>query len=587
MSEIKVLIIDDDPKIRQTVSDMLNPFGYKVFTASDGEDGLKQVPIVRPDIIICDIEMPVMDGITFLQYFRSVSVYDKIPVLILTGVLEQFYDALVNGADLYLLKPFLNMKRLSSKIEQIMELHAMSYSFEELHDNVPDIEIDELVSIARTRVFAGNLKISHANQDADFEFRNGKIISVISGNKKGDSALEMLLEWIPGTYSFKFKSYHEEVKIVKGDIMEKPDLSKAVQIAKDTWWVGYRNPNSLLQMNVYLRVFKSEKGRINYVIDPGAPVDFPEVSQKIGSIIGDISKVGVVSLNHQDPDVCMNTIYIKAANPKLLYIATEDTWRLIVHYDLDPKNIRMVTKFKDFELNLSTGHKLKYILSPYCHFRGAFLTYDPETQILFTGDLFAGLSMSDRINNLWADEKSWDGMAMFHRIYMPSNKAIKLVIKEIRKLLPNIKMIAPQHGDIIPESQIANFLAKFEQLEVGVDLLKEEDTKEDQKAYLDAINEILENSSKKISPELIFKRIESDSSLTAGLEITGRKITRFKGDPLVLIARLITQILQGETSESANFVKSIVIKSLVMRRLPAVTINWEGDEMETVIDQSV
>ena len=341
-------------------------------------------------------------------------------------------------------------------------------------------------------------------------------------------------------------------------------------------------------MNVYLRVFKSEKGRINYVIDPGAPVDFPEVSQKIGSIIGDISKVGVVSLNHQDPDVCMNTIYIKAANPKLLYIATEDTWRLIVHYDLDPKNIRMVTKFKDYELNLSTGHKLKYILSPYCHFRGAFLTYDPETQILYTGDLFAGLSMSDRINNLWADEKSWDGMAMFHRIYMPSNKAIKLVIKEIRKLLPNIKMIAPQHGDIIPESQIANFLAKFEQLEVGVDLLKEEDnTKEDQKAYLDAVNEILDNSSKKISPELIFKRISSDSSLTAGLEITGRKITKFNADPSVQIARLITQILQGETAEAANFVKSTVIKALVMRRLPAVTINWEGDELETVIDQSV
>ncbi len=584
---VKILFADDEPKVRATVTDILETLGYEVTTAVNGSEALQKLEKQTPDLIISDLEMPVLDGLGFLREIRSRPVLSEVPVLILTGYSEQFFSCIQSGADLYMLKPFMDMKRLSRKIQRILDLHARQAPVDSLQKDLPDIEVDELLSVLRVTKWSGTALVRFKKEKAVFELHSGQLTILTCEGKTDEEAFEHVLEWMPGSYTLEFLPQTVKKTEETETQMETPDLTKPVPIGKDTWWVGYRNPDTMLQMNVYLRVFKSDKGRINYVIDPGAPVDFPEVSQKIGQIIGDISKVGVVSLNHQDPDVCMNTVYIKAANPKLLYICTEDTWRLVYHYDLDPKNVRMVNKFKDFELNLTTGHRIKYLLSPYCHFRGAFLTYDPETQILYTGDLFAGLSLGDRIRNLWADENSWEGMAMFHRIYMPSNKAIKLVIQQIRKLSPKVKMIAPQHGDIIPENQIEFFLSSLEKLEVGVDLLKEETAKEDTRPYVDALNEILEGTYKRIAPEVAAARIQADPVLKTGMTLAGGKVTKLEGTAQVLVERMITAVLADEPVAVSNYIKSLVVKALVMRRLPAVTINWEGNESETVIDQTV
>ncbi len=111
-------------------------------------------------------------------------------------------------------------------------------------------------------------------------------------------------------------------------------------------------------------------------------------------------------------------------------ISTEDTWRLTHFFGLKLSNFQPVDKFKKLRARLSTGHIIRFVPTPFCHFRGACMLYDESTRILFSGDLFGGLSF-DR--GLFAAEAHWEGIRFFHQIYMPSQSAIRMAVEKIRR----------------------------------------------------------------------------------------------------------------------------------------------------------
>lgn len=80
----KVLVIDDDPAIRQTIQDVLEIQGYEVATASDGEEGIKILESMNssPCMILLDLMMPGMNGWGFLDYQRSHPDFSSVPVII-------------------------------------------------------------------------------------------------------------------------------------------------------------------------------------------------------------------------------------------------------------------------------------------------------------------------------------------------------------------------------------------------------------------------------------------------------------------------------------------------------------------------
>jgi len=174
--------------------------------------------------------------------------------------------------------------------------------------------------------------------------------------------------------------------------MSNEDLSKPIEISADTFWVGQRE-GSLLERNIYLRVFR-QNGRpaVSLRIDPGPPADLMTLTKKVGQVLGNLRNVNLVFANHQDPDVAANAGYLQKLNPNISVVCSEDTWRLIRFYDLDPKRYYATERFKKNTLNLATGHTLRFVPSPFCHFRGATMLYDPETRILSTGDLFGARS---------------------------------------------------------------------------------------------------------------------------------------------------------------------------------------------------
>ncbi|OQX13132.1 MAG: hypothetical protein BWK76_16585 [Desulfobulbaceae bacterium A2] len=247
---------------------------------------------------------------------------------------------------------------------------------------------------------------------------------------------------------------------------KQPDYAGPVEIAKDIYWVGNRTEKEF-ESNVYLRIFRGNGKQVNLLIDPGPSPDFKAISGKLEQVLGPNYQIDLVFLNHQDPDVCINAIYFQRHFPDLQVITSEDTWRLVRFYGLKENQFIATENFKSGVIKTSTGHYLKLIPTPYAHFRGACCLYDVEQRVLFTGDIFGGLSSTP---DLYADKDYWNGVKIFHQLYMPTNSALKKAIGEFRHFAKDVRVLAPQHGKLIESELIEYFMGELEQLPVGVDL---------------------------------------------------------------------------------------------------------------------
>ena len=103
----KILVIDDETSLRETIAELLTVFGFNVFEAQNGEEGLKKVQEIEPNLIICDIMMPVLDGYGFIKAHME-SELSTIPVLFLSAKVEKNdkEKGLTLGAKEYIRKPF-------------------------------------------------------------------------------------------------------------------------------------------------------------------------------------------------------------------------------------------------------------------------------------------------------------------------------------------------------------------------------------------------------------------------------------------------------------------------------------------------
>ncbi|MFC1704686.1 response regulator [Candidatus Omnitrophota bacterium] len=121
----KILVIDDDPNVVKMLKSRLEASNYRVATASNGNEGLEQVSKERPDLILCDIVMPIMDGYTFLNELRAREMKESqplqsIPVFVLTAK-EKMQDLFaMEGIKEYIVKPF-KAEELLEKIKNVLK----------------------------------------------------------------------------------------------------------------------------------------------------------------------------------------------------------------------------------------------------------------------------------------------------------------------------------------------------------------------------------------------------------------------------------------------------------------------------------
>lgn len=121
VKKLKVLIIEDEPMLRDAYRHVLRFKGYKVAVAADGEEGLQLLDRHKPDIVLLDVLMPKLDGIDFLRQAGIKERYPKTKVLACTNLSdhktrEQMAEA---GADKQVLKSDLSPTELVQLIEQL------------------------------------------------------------------------------------------------------------------------------------------------------------------------------------------------------------------------------------------------------------------------------------------------------------------------------------------------------------------------------------------------------------------------------------------------------------------------------------
>jgi CheY-like chemotaxis protein len=114
-----ILLIEDNTEIRENTAEILELANYKVVTAENGKDGIEKASAVKPDVIICDIMMPVLDGYGVLHMLNKNEELRNIPFIFLTAKTERldFRKGMEMGADDYITKPFTELELLNA-IEQ-------------------------------------------------------------------------------------------------------------------------------------------------------------------------------------------------------------------------------------------------------------------------------------------------------------------------------------------------------------------------------------------------------------------------------------------------------------------------------------
>jgi two-component system, OmpR family, KDP operon response regulator KdpE len=147
MAERRILIIDDDPQLREAVTIVLTSQEYDVQAAPTGKEGIAQVAERTPDMVVLDVNLPDMLGFEVVRELRR---FSNVPVLMLTGRSESsdIVSGLDSGADDYLLKPF-KSDELLARVRAL--LRRVPSAEQPIAAAEGQLEIDTKMRIVRVR----------------------------------------------------------------------------------------------------------------------------------------------------------------------------------------------------------------------------------------------------------------------------------------------------------------------------------------------------------------------------------------------------------------------------------------------------
>ncbi len=139
----KILIVDDEPDIRELIEYNLKKEGYLVYSASNGQEGISEAKRTRPDLVIMDVMMPKMDGIEACRIMRTMNEFKSTFMVFLTARSEEYSEiAGFNvGADDYIAKP-IKPRALVSRINAILRRNSLPEEVTENKLEILDLVID-------------------------------------------------------------------------------------------------------------------------------------------------------------------------------------------------------------------------------------------------------------------------------------------------------------------------------------------------------------------------------------------------------------------------------------------------------------
>jgi DNA-binding response OmpR family regulator len=123
----RILVVDDEPEVRNLLREVLKADGYEILTAGDGKEALQITLKEKPDLITLDIRMPKLDGLTLCKALRVNEETRNIPIIMLTAynTREHLEACMAAGADDFLAKP-LSMDEIRIRVRAMLKLKNVS-----------------------------------------------------------------------------------------------------------------------------------------------------------------------------------------------------------------------------------------------------------------------------------------------------------------------------------------------------------------------------------------------------------------------------------------------------------------------------
>lgn len=184
----KVLLIEDNMEMRENTAEILELANYRVSTASNGKEGVRLAQSEIPDVIICDIMMPELDGYGVLHMLSKDAKTASIPFIFLTAKSEKsdFRKGMSMGADDYLTKPFDDVELLDVVETRLKKSEIAKLQFEKSAEGLTNFldqarTLEDLVKISKTRLPKNFLKRETIYREGNYP---NEIYFIVTGKVK-------------------------------------------------------------------------------------------------------------------------------------------------------------------------------------------------------------------------------------------------------------------------------------------------------------------------------------------------------------------------------------------------------------------
>ena len=214
-STIKILVVDDNPTILQLICQSLEKCG-EIITASDGADALMKTIEAKPDLIISDYSMPMMDGRALFEKLRARKETQDIPFVFLASQqeIDERLRMVLDGVEDYFVKPFFardlaqQARRITARLlQQRMEKQGGGAG---IKGKLTEISlIDWMQSLEQGRKTC-TLILRAGGDECTMYFTDGQVTHAVYGPLKGNAAVFKVLAWMEGDWEVDFQKNSTE-----------------------------------------------------------------------------------------------------------------------------------------------------------------------------------------------------------------------------------------------------------------------------------------------------------------------------------------------------------------------------------------
>ena len=221
---MKILVVDDEELLVKGIRFNLQNDGYEVITGSDGQEAVELTQSEKPDLLVLDVMMPVMDGLTACAKIRE---FSEVPIILLTAKAEDM-DKLIGfdqGADDYLTKPF-NILELKARIRALLR-----------RSHAANPQSNETITIGRITLDLNGRNAYSNGEPVELTAKEFDVVEFLMRNANRVYSREALLDTI---WTYEYRSDIRTVDVHIRRLREKLEENPAdPQYIMTKWGVGY------------------------------------------------------------------------------------------------------------------------------------------------------------------------------------------------------------------------------------------------------------------------------------------------------------------------------------------------------------